>query len=174
MTMPDSTPNNHDSERPSLHVDADWKAQAQAEKERLSKKEEEKAKSPRRGPDDLPPADFRGLMGILASQAVMSLGGYSDPQSGRPVVDMTGAQFAIDLLAVLEEKTAGNLSEEEANELKMVLSELRNRFVQFGALIAKQQAGGGAAAAGIDAGGTSVGGGEPAPGTSAKPKIHIP
>ena len=67
------------------------------------------------------------------------------------VIDVVGAQFAIDLLGVLEEKTKGNLSAEESAELTEVLAHLRARFVQIARLVASQmqreQAGAGAAGA---------------------------
>jgi len=129
-------------ESPKLHVDSDWKAEAQAEKERLaadSATSKEKAADPR-STGELPPADFKSLMGLLASQAIMGLGAYSDPQSGGVVVDLPGAKFAIDLLAVLEEKTKGNLDDEEAKEISTVLNELRSRFVQIAQMVAEQGA----------------------------------
>ncbi len=133
-----------------LHVDSDWKAQAEAERTRLreaeSKAADAQASRPR-DPDGLPPADFRSLVGVLASQAVMGLGGYADPQSGKVMVDLAGARFAIDLLGTLEAKCAGNLSTEESEELKLTLGELRARFVQIAALIAKQSAAGAAPSA---------------------------
>ena len=70
----------------------------------------------------------------------MGLGAYSDPQSGGVVVDLPGAKFAIDLLAVLEEKTKGNLDEEESKEIGTVLNELRSRFVQIAQPAAEQGA----------------------------------
>ena len=133
---------------PRIHVDSDWKAEAQAEKERLvevsAKKEAPKS--------DLPPDDFKGLMGVLASQAIMGLGAYTDPQTGGVVIDLPGAKFAIDLLAILEEKTVGNITEDEAGELKNILNELRSRFVQIAQLVAQQ------AAAGVGPDGTPTGG----------------
>jgi len=129
---------------PKLHIDSDWKAEAQAEKERLAAKAASKAEEKgdaARG--DLPPADFKGLMGILVSQAIMGLGAYTDPDSGGVVVDLPGSRFAIDLLAVLEEKTTGNLTDDEAKELAAVLAELRSRFVQIAEMVAQQQAAGG-------------------------------
>ncbi|MCE2884471.1 MAG: DUF1844 domain-containing protein [Planctomycetaceae bacterium] len=126
-------------ETPRLHIDSDWKAQAQAEKERLAEKEA--ARTAEAGPEgmgELPPADFRALVATLASQAMMGLGAYADPQSGRVVIDVVGAQFAIDLLGVIEEKTKGNLTEDEAAELKEVLAQLRARFVQIAKLVAAQ------------------------------------
>ena len=125
------------SETPKIHVDADWKAEAQAEKERLVAAEGDKAETAE-GERGLPPADFKGLVGVLASQAIMGLGAMPD-QSGKGVmIDLEGAKFAIDLLAMVEEKTEGNLSEDESNELGAVLVELRARFVQITKLLAEQ------------------------------------
>ncbi len=123
---------------PKLHIDADWKEQAQAEKEKLSQKIDDSPRQP--GPDEFPPADMRALVGSLASQALMGLGAYADPQTGRAMIDLMGSRFAIDLLGVLEEKTKGNLTPEEASELKEVLSELRQRFVQIATMIQQQMA----------------------------------
>lgn len=142
-----------DDDAPKLHIDSDWKAEAQAEKERLAQKAseqaEEKAQAGGGAPGELPPADFKALMGILVSQAIMGLGAYTDPESGGVVIDLPGAKFAIDLLAVLEEKTAGNLSDEESKELGTVVNELRSRFVQIAQLVAQQQAAGGAGGPGM-------------------------
>jgi hypothetical protein len=128
-------------ETPRLHIDSDWKAQAQAEKDRLAAKEaarEAQAAAGQPAEGELPPADFRTLVASLASQAMMGLGAYGDPQTGRVVIDVVGAQFAIDLLGVLEEKTKGNLTEDEAAELRDVLARLRARFVQIARLVAAQ------------------------------------
>jgi hypothetical protein len=136
-------------ETPRIHIDSDWKAQAEAERERLAKIEGERASDGRRGgPESMPPADFRSLVGVLASQALSGLGMYGDPDTKRIVVDLPASRFAIDLLGVLEEKTKGNLAAEEANELKEVLAELRARFVHFARMMAEQQARGGGPAAG--------------------------
>lgn len=125
---------------PKLHIDSDWKAEAQAEKERFAAKAEEKTtETGVPAPGELPPADFKSLMGLLASQAIMGLGAYTDPQTGGVVIDLPGAKFAIDLLGVLEEKTKGNLSAEEADEIAKVVTELRSRFVQVAQLVAQQQ-----------------------------------
>ena len=131
----------NEGDAPKIHVDTDWKAEAQAEKERLASAEEDKKPTGGAGappPGELPPADFRGLMGILASQAMMGLGAMGEQESGKVMVDLVGSKYAIDLLGVLHEKTAGNLSEEEAKDLEQVLAELRSRFVQIANLIAAQ------------------------------------
>ena len=132
------------ADKPRLQVDQDWKAQAQAEKERLARQEQDKKQKSPGAADaagmhgELPPADFRSLIGMLASQAVMGLGAVGDPKTGRVVIDLEGAKFAIDLLGMLEEKTKGNLAAEEASELRQVLAELRSRFVQIAQLVARQ------------------------------------
>ena len=127
---------------PKIIVDTDWKAEAQAEKARLTKKAEEtEAKGgPRSG--EMPPASFQMLVGTIASQAVMGLGAVRDPKSGGVVVDLDAARFAIDLLAVMEDKTKGNLTDEESKELSQALAELRHRFVQVSDAVKAQVAAG--------------------------------
>ncbi len=133
------------AEQPKIIIDSDWKAEAQAEKERLSQEAEERQdKSGAVGPDGLPPADFKGLLGALAVQALSYLGAFPDPQTGRAVVALDYAKHHIDLLEVLEKKTAGNLEKDEDEELTQILNELRMRFVQIAQAVAAQGEGGGA------------------------------
>ncbi|MDP6479887.1 MAG: DUF1844 domain-containing protein [Phycisphaerales bacterium] len=127
-------------ETPKIHVDSDWKAEAQAEKERLAETEAAQAENPTPGREELPPADFKGLVGLLASQAIMGLGAMPDKSGKGVMIDLEGSKFAIDLLAMIEEKTSGNLDEEESKELGAVLTELRSRFVQITQLLAEQAA----------------------------------
>jgi hypothetical protein len=124
---------------PKIQIDSDWKAEAQAEKERLASQEQAQAgREPGTRPGELHPADFRALVGTLASQAIMGLGALGDSKTGRMVIDLGTARFSIDLLGVLEEKTRGNITDEEARELKQALAELRARFVQISNLVAQQ------------------------------------
>lgn len=166
-----------DSEQdgPKLHIDSDWKAQAEAEKARLAEAE---AKAAEKAGDaaggdargELPTPDFRGLVGMLASQAIMGLGAMQDPKTGRVVVDLEGSRFAIDLLGMLEEKTKGNLEKDESEELSQMLGELRSRYVQLTKLVASQMAAGKVSA---DAG-DLTGGGSDAGGTTTPGGLHIP
>ena len=134
------------NETPEIQVDSDWKEEAKAEKEKLASKEGE-AISDRA----LPPADFKGLIGLLASQAIMGLGAMPDPSGRGVVVDLDGARFAIDLLAVIQDKTKGNLDDEEDKELETLIVELRSRYVQVAELVSQQQAGNVSPGAGSDA-----------------------
>ncbi|MGI9013516.1 MAG: DUF1844 domain-containing protein [Phycisphaerales bacterium] len=129
-----------DEDAPKLHIDSDWKASAQAEKAKLSEQEKAKAATRSAGNADQPPeASFTTLVDVLASQAVMGLGAVADPETGGVVIDPIGSKFAIDLMGVIEEKTKGNLSDEEQAHLKQLLAELRSRFIQIMELV-KQQA----------------------------------
>ena len=117
-------------EQPKIIVDSDWKAEAQKEKERLVEAEQATEAENAGGEGGLPNADFRGLVGSMATQAMMYLGAFPDEQ-GRAIFAPEYARHYIDLLAVLEEKTKGNLTEEESKELTGVVHELRVRFVQI-------------------------------------------
>lgn len=89
---------------------------------------------------ELPPADFLAILEILMSQALMYMGAFPDPQTGRPIVSLEAAKFHIDLLGVLEEKTKGNLNEEEASNLAKVLHGLRMQYVELSRAVAQMQA----------------------------------
>lgn len=128
-------------EQPRIIVDSDWKSSAQAEKEKLAAQEQASGgKSGRSGgPQGMPPADFRTLVGSLGTQALMYMGGIADPETGRAIVALDYARHYIDLLGVLEEKTKGNLDEDESADITEVLAELRARFVQLTGMVADAQ-----------------------------------
>jgi hypothetical protein len=67
----------------------------------------------------------------LASSAAIHFGDLPDPNTGQLAeVNLDGAAQMIDILALLEEKTRGNLTMEERQVLEQVLYELRLRFVE--------------------------------------------
>jgi hypothetical protein len=68
---------------------------------------------------------------MLASQAFWALGVFRMDENDTREPDFQMAKFNIDLLGVMEEKTKGNLSDEEAEMLKATLSQLRMTFVQL-------------------------------------------
>ncbi|MGY8754034.1 MAG: DUF1844 domain-containing protein [Phycisphaerales bacterium] len=131
-----STDTSPEQPTPEIQIDSDWKTEAQAEKNRLSEAE---IKAEVKTEDQkMPEPNFRGLLGILASQALMGLGMHQDPSGNGVMVDLEGSKFTIDLLDMLVAKTDGNLSEEEVTELKQLTQELQNRFVQIAQLVAAQ------------------------------------
>ena len=78
----------------------------------------------------LPPASFSFLVLSLRAQAEMQLGLMHFGQEEKPQPDLMLARHTIDMMAVLLEKTKGNLSLEEQRLLENSLTELRFRFVQ--------------------------------------------
>ena len=126
------TDENSQEEKPKIHVDEDWKAQARAEKEKLAKEAaEEKANKESAGAGELPPASFATLVNSLMMQTLMAMGGMEDPNTGKRVIDLNLAKFHIDTLGILQEKTKGNLEETEEKMLDQLLHELRMNFMGF-------------------------------------------
>ncbi len=83
-------------------------------------------------PDDpkRPRLDFNAFVLSLGSSALIHLGEAPDPVSGKTQdPDLPLAQQSIDLLALLQERTRGNLSEDEARFLDTLLYDLRVRYV---------------------------------------------
>lgn len=79
----------------------------------------------------LPPASFEFLVASLVMQAQAALGLlHFGKEEDRPAPNLPLSRHAIDMLAVLQEKTRGNLSIEEQRELENSLTELRFRYVQ--------------------------------------------
>jgi len=117
-----------------IHVDSDWKKQAQAEKERLAREAEGGGPAApgaaRTGrPGRMPEANFSTLVQTLATQAAFFMSDERDPRSGRSLQNLDLAKHHIDLLAVVEEKTKGNLLDEEKRLLDTILYELRVAYV---------------------------------------------
>lgn len=80
-------------------------------------------------PVALPPMDFSTLVLSMASAAMMHLGRIPSP-SGEPAeIDLDAAKQSIDILAILEEKTRGNLDDGEQKLLRSLLYDLRVAFV---------------------------------------------
>jgi len=79
----------------------------------------------------LPPATFEFFVLSLKYQAEMAMGiAYFGEEKDRPQPDLRIARHSIDMLAMLREKTRGNLSYQEQRLLENGLTELRFRFVQ--------------------------------------------
>jgi hypothetical protein len=92
------------------------------------KKEASKEKEATRPP--LPEVNFNSLIFSLSSSALLHMGEISDPQSGETKKDLELAKHSIDIIAMLQDKTKGNLSGEEKNFLDNILTDLRLRFVK--------------------------------------------
>jgi hypothetical protein len=72
---------------------------------------------------------FDGLLLMLATTALESLGQAPGSEGGEPRVDLTQARHMIDLLEILQEKTRGNLTAGEEGLLEHLLFDLRMRYL---------------------------------------------
>jgi len=88
----------------------------------------------------LPPATFSFLVLSLRAQAEVQLGLMHFGEEEKPEPDLLLARHTIDLMAVLLEKTKGNLALDEHRLLENSLTELRFRFVQVSDDVAKAAA----------------------------------
>ena len=73
------------------------------------------------------------LLAVIQQQeflGMMGLGKLADPTSGEAQVDLDKTRYAIGVLEMLEEKTAGNLHQVEEQNLRRVLTALRLNFVE--------------------------------------------
>jgi hypothetical protein len=124
---------NEKNEQKKIIIDEDWKQQAEREKEVLAAQEEaekKKAERQRRARGPMPKGDFAALLSMLYTQAMFSLGLLQVEGQQKPEPDLELARYNIDMLETLEEKTKGNLAQQEEAVLKNMLSELRIAYVK--------------------------------------------
>ena len=133
-----------------IFIDEDWKARVQREKEEARKRLEAEAQAaaaavpaaeeggeapapagaPAGDPGEEEPyeANFDALLTMLATQAMYALG-FVGQQGEQVMVNLDQARFSLELLLMLRQKTAGNLTPEEAAGLDEALAELQRLFV---------------------------------------------
>ena len=78
----------------------------------------------------LPEMNFATFVFSLNLSVLVHLGVNDDPVSGKKVKNMPIAKQTIDILGMLEEKTRGNLTDEEDKLLKNILHDLRMLYVK--------------------------------------------
>ncbi|HZL37751.1 MAG TPA: DUF1844 domain-containing protein [Tepidisphaeraceae bacterium] len=139
-------------ETPSLHIDTDWKKQAQEEKRRLAEQQEQRAAAAqshppaapsgaapmagaaraggpaRRGKREVPAASFSALVQSQMTQVLLYLGELA-PQGSEPMLNLDMAKYQLDLMSILEDKTKNNLAPDEQHMLDAALYDLRTRFI---------------------------------------------
>jgi len=77
-----------------------------------------------------PEINFPTFVVSLNASALLHLGAIEDPTTGQKTKNLPMAKQTIDILSMLEEKTAGNLNNEEKNLLKNILYDLRLMYVK--------------------------------------------
>ena len=105
----------------------------------VSEKQEEEAAgepSPETGKDasepdakQLPPIDFPSYILSYYTQGLVLLGEVPSPYSGKKEEDVEASRHTIDILTMLQEKTKGNLRQDEQQLLENVLYELRMKYM---------------------------------------------
>ncbi|PIQ85958.1 MAG: hypothetical protein COV73_05280 [Candidatus Omnitrophica bacterium CG11_big_fil_rev_8_21_14_0_20_43_6] len=100
-------------------VDDNWKQNVD--------KEKQEPKAP--GELTPPEPDFKFFITTLALQTSIALGHMANPATGKIEEDPAQAKFLIDTIAMLQEKTKGNLNQEEAGLVENLLYELRVAYL---------------------------------------------
>ena len=98
-------------------------------------KDEPKKRSPGRKPKEggqpaYPEINFSNFVISLSSSVLFHFGDIPDPVTGKPERNLSAAKQTIDILGMLEEKTKGNLDENEKKLVDGILFELRMRYVK--------------------------------------------
>jgi hypothetical protein len=88
----------------------------------------------------LPEPTFEFLVVTLGMQAQMHMGMLVPDPSQQPEMNLPMARHMIDMLAMMQKKTAGNLNMEESRMIENTLTELRFRYVQATETHAKMEA----------------------------------
>ncbi len=98
-------------------------AKDQASEEMASQEEAEKDYQ-------LPEINFSTFIISLNASALTQFGMIEDPASGKKIKNLAIAKQTIDILGMLEEKTRGNLTDDEENILKNILYDLRMTYIK--------------------------------------------
>jgi hypothetical protein len=107
-----------------------------ADEKGTARVEESPAPAPEARPDAAPPAgalpiDFHTFVLSLGSSALLHLGELERPGASGPEKNLPLAKHTIDILGMLQEKTRGNLTPDEAKLLESLLYDLRLRYVDL-------------------------------------------
>jgi hypothetical protein len=104
------------------------------EKEEKTKKEtkaqENEARKEEEQPRPVPEVNFSAFVYSLSTSALVHLGEIPEPITEKMDKNLPLAKQTIDILGILQEKTKGNLTQEEENLLNSFLYDLRMRYVK--------------------------------------------
>jgi hypothetical protein len=94
------------------------------------KPEEPSAAGAQPPPTPLPEINFPTFIASLNASALVHLGVIEDPVSGKAEKNLAMAKQTVDILSMLQQKTAGNLTSDEEAMLKSILYDLRILYVK--------------------------------------------
>ncbi len=78
----------------------------------------------------MPEVTFSAFIMSLNTSVLYHLGEIADPASGKTIVDLDLARHGIDTLVLIQDKSKGNLTEDEEEMLKNILYDVKMRFVK--------------------------------------------
>jgi hypothetical protein len=81
---------------------------------------------------------FLSFLAQLVQQGLMQLGQVENPYTNQREVDLEGARFTIELLAVLQDKTKGNLADQESHMLNEAVRELQLQYVEIAQAVGRE------------------------------------
>ena len=117
-------------------VDESWKEQAEREKQVVGAQASQAPSKPTPSPEEepaapegVPQARFDLFISGLAMETLVALGDLAHPTTRKQATQLPQAKYLIDLLGIMEQKTAGNLSVDEEKLLKDTLYQLRMRYL---------------------------------------------
>ena len=115
--LKEETPAEEKTERPEPETEEEEKAEPEAAAEQAEQM-------------PFPEINFSTFIFSLNTSTLLHLGEVPDPATGKQQEDLVMAKQTLDLIAILEEKTRGNLTSDEENLVKHILYDLRLRYVQ--------------------------------------------
>ncbi len=121
------------TQEPRVQADEKYKKSVAEEKERLRREQQAAAPGEAASAGPPPEADLRIFLAGLYTQTLVCLGEIPHPASGETEKSLPEAQYLIDTIAMLKDKTKGNLTPEEAAYVDNILYDLRMRFVSASA-----------------------------------------
>ncbi|MEA3358348.1 MAG: DUF1844 domain-containing protein [Thermodesulfobacteriota bacterium] len=109
-------------------IEAEDAVKDEVKEEVKEKVKEEVKKEEMTGP--LPEVNFSSFILSLSSSVLLHLGEIADPISGEKRKNMDLAKQSIDIISMLQDKTKGNISQDEEKLIEQMLFDLRMRFFE--------------------------------------------
>jgi len=82
---------------------------------------------------ETPPVNFSQLVVTFAQSALIALGEVPNPETGKPdALNRPAAQYSLQMLQMLKEKTANNLDEQETQLLDTLIKEISGKLASKG------------------------------------------
>jgi len=120
-----------DKEKPAdASPEDETRASSSAEETQATEAQEKPPAAGAQQEPPLPEINLSTFVVSLNASALLHLGAIEDPTTGQTNKNLSMAKQTIDILSMLEEKTAGNLTTEESNLLKNILYDLRIIYVK--------------------------------------------